>query len=129
MLCSMASLLLLLSPMLVESSPPAHLDALRYAVQEEVPVGTRVGNVVADRGIRRQYGKDVLSQLEFRFLSEPSLPLVIGLNDGVIRTSGVIDREALPACRQRETCEIPVDVTVQPVAYFQIIKIIVEVRS
>jgi len=100
---------------------------LRYQVQEEVPIGTRVGNVAYDAEIRRRFSKDVLPQLEFRFLSEPSVPLVIGLTDGIIRTSGPIDREAIPGCRQRETCEIPVDVTVQPVAFFVIVKIVIEV--
>lgn len=102
---------------------------IRYQVQEEVPVGTRVGNVAIDAEIRRRFPKDVLQLLEFRFLSEPSIPLVIGLNNGMIHTSGPIDREAMTACRQRQTCEVPVDVTIQPVAYFVIVKIVVEVRD
>jgi len=68
-----------------------------------------------------------VSQLEYRFLSAPAIPLVIGLTDGVIRTSGVIDRDSIPGCRQRDSCDVLLDVTVQPVAYFLIIKISVEV--
>ena len=111
----------------VATAGPPTERPLRYQVQEEVPVGTRVGNVAFDAEIRRRFPKDVLPLLEFRFLSEPAIPLVIGLTDGVIRTSGLIDREAMPGCRQRETCEVPVDVTVQPVAYFVIVKIVIEV--
>jgi hypothetical protein len=111
----------------VVSAGPSSDHPLRYQVQEEVPIGTRVGNVAVDAEIRRRFPKEVLSLLEFRFLTEPPVPLVIGLHDGVIRTSGSIDREAMNGCRQRETCEVPVDVTVQPVAYFVIVKIVIEV--
>jgi len=102
-------------------------DTIRYQIQEELPAGTRVGNVVSDAGLRRRFPKNVMSLLEYRFLSDPAIPLVIGLSDGVIRTSGVIDRDSMPACRQRDSCDVLLDVTVQPVAYFLIIKISVEV--
>jgi len=102
-------------------------DTIRYQIQEELPAGTRVGNVVSDAGLRRTYPKDVVTLFEYRFLSEPAIPLAIGLRDGVIRTSGVIDRDSMPRCRQRDRCDVLLDVTVQPVNYFLIIKISVEV--
>lgn len=102
-------------------------DTIRYQIQEELPAGTRVGNVVSDAGLRRRFPKNVVLLLEYRFLSEPAIPLVIGLSDGVIRTSGVIDRDSMPRCRQRDSCDVLLDVTVQPVAYFLIIKISIEV--
>ena len=102
-------------------------DTIRYQIQEELPAGTRVGNIVSDAGLRRRFPKNVVSLLEYRFLSEPAIPLVIGLSDGVIRTSGIIDRDSMPRCRQRDSCDVLLDVTVQPVAYFLIIKISIEV--
>jgi len=102
-------------------------DTIRYQIREELPAGTRVGNIVSDAGLRRRFPKNVMSVLEYRFLSDPAIPLVIGLSDGVIRTSGVIDRDVMPGCRQRDSCDVLLDVTVQPVAYFLIIKISVEV--
>jgi len=103
-------------------------DTIRYQIQEELPSGTRVGNIVSDAGLRRRFPKNVVSLLEYRFLSESAIPLVIGLTDGVIRTSGVIDRDSMPGCRKTDTCDVLLDVTVQPVAYFLIIKISVEVK-
>jgi len=35
-----------------------------------------------------------------------------------------VDRESLTSCRQRATCDVTVDVTVQPVTYFRIIKVV-----
>jgi Cadherin-like len=121
-------LLLLLATAAAMTDARPSEDTIRYQVQEELPAGTRVGSVVADAGLRRRFPKDVVALLEFRFLSDPAIPVVIGLSDGVIRTSGAIDRDTMPACRQRDSCDVLLDVTVQPVTYFLIIKIVVEVR-
>ena len=102
-------------------------EALRYRVMENVRVGTKIGNVVIDSGLRRQHPHAVLRQLRFRFLTRSSLPVDIGYTDGVIITTSEVDREALTSCRQQVTCDVTVDVTVQPVMYFRIIKVILEV--
>lgn len=102
-------------------------DTVQYALQEQVAIGTRVGNVIVSSGIRKLYQKHEIQQLEFRFLAEPPIPLSIGTSDGVIRTSGVIDRDFMPWCRQSDVCEVNLDVTVQPVDYFRIIKVTISV--
>ena len=102
-------------------------EALRYRVMENVRVGTRIGNVVIDSGLRAQHAPGVLRQLRFRFLTRPSVAIDIGHRDGVIMTTGDVDRESLTSCRQQATCDVTVDVTVQPVTYFRIIKVILEV--
>lgn len=102
-------------------------DTVQYALQEQVAIGTRVGNVIVSSGIRKLYQKHEIQQLEFRFLAEPPIPLSIGTSDGVIRTSGVIDRDVMPWCRQSDVCEVNLDVTVQPVDYFRIIKVTISV--
>jgi len=63
-------------------------EALRYRVRENVRVGTRIGNVVIDSGLRRQHSHGVLRQLRFSFLTRPSLPVDIGHTDGIIVTTG-----------------------------------------
>jgi Cadherin domain len=102
-------------------------EAIRYRVQEGVPVGTRIGNVLFDSGIRRRYTKDVLHKLDFRFLSPPQIPLSIGVSDAVLRTVGPIDRESMTTCRQKVTCDVSVDVAVHPLSYFRIVKVVLEV--
>ena len=102
-------------------------EALQYRVTENVRVGTMIGNVVTDSGLRDEHSHSVLRQLRFRFLTRPSLPVDIGHVDGVIVTTDDIDRESLTSCRHNDKCDVTVDVTVQPVMYFRIIKLIVEV--
>ena len=102
-------------------------EALRYRVMENVRIGTTIGDVVTDSGLRRQHSHAVLRQLRFKLLTRPSLPLDIGHLDGVLVTTGNVDREALTSCRQQAACDVTVDVTVQPVTYFRIIKVLVEV--
>jgi len=102
-------------------------EALRYRVTENVRLGTTIGDVVTDSGLRRQHSHDVLRRLHFRLLSRPSLPVDIGRSDGVLVTTGNVDREALTSCRQQVACDVTVDVTVQPVTYFRIIKVVLEV--
>ena len=98
-------------------------ETVRFQIQEQIPPGTRIGNLINESGLRKKYSKDVVSQLEFRFLTEPPIAVVIGASDSVIRTRGYIDRDTMPGCRQRDTCEVNLDVTVQPVQYFRIIKV------
>jgi len=102
-------------------------EALRYRVMENVRVGTRIGNVIIDAGLRRQHSHSVLRKLRFSFLTPPPIPVDIGHTDGIIVTTADVDRESLTSCRQQATCDVTVDVTVQPVTYFRIIKVVVEV--
>lgn len=102
-------------------------EPVRYRLVEGAPNGTRVGNLFVDSGIRRKYPKEVVHQLNFRFVSQPPIPLSIGTADAVLKTSGVIDRESIASCRQQVKCDVSIDVAVQPFAYFRIIKVVIEV--
>jgi len=108
----------------VEGQPE---EPVRYRLVEGAPNGTRVGNLFSDSGIRRKYSKEVVHLLNFRLLSQPPIPLSIGVTDAVLKTSGSIDREAIASCRQRIACNVSIDVAVQPFAYFRIIKVVIEV--
>lgn len=99
---------------------------MRYPIEEEVPRGTVVCNVMSD--VRLRYSSDVLKLLRFRFLSESVTLFDIGAVTGIITTASRIDRDNASVCRQKEEhCEISLDVVIQPTQYFQIIKITVEI--
>ena len=97
------------------------VGGLRYSVDEELLVGTRVADVVADAGLRK-HGVDALTTMRFRLLNQPTGGLVIGETSGVLTVGSRLDREQL--CPDRDDlCQIRLDVAVQPMAYFQIIKV------
>jgi hypothetical protein len=94
---------------------------LKYRVHEEQPRGAFVGNVLVDARLSTRFSFDVLRHIRFRFLADSHPLLVIDPLSGVLTTNDVIDRDAETMCRQREHCEINVDVVLQPVQYFQVL--------
>jgi len=93
---------------------------LKYRVLEEQPRGTFVGNVLVDARLAARFSLDVLRHIRFRFLADSNPLLAIDPLSGVLTTGDVIDRDSETVCRQRELCEINVDVVLQPVQYFQV---------
>jgi hypothetical protein len=104
-------------------------NILRYRIEEEVTIGTRVGDILQDSRLKQTYSNspEILRQLRFGFLTESDLSFAIGAVTGVLETNGRIDRESITGCPRMDLCEITLDVAVQPVQYFQIIKITVEI--
>jgi len=106
---------------------------LRYEIEEGVPRGTVVGNVVDDAQLRSRYSAADLSVMRFRFLVSSTAGggggrgatalFDVGSRSGVIRTATTIDRDDDALCRRRRRCELSVDVITQPVQLFQIIKV------
>jgi len=115
---------------LLTVSVDAHL---RYQIEEGVPRGTVVGNVVDDARLRSRYSAANLDVMRFRFLvsstggsgvgSRGTALFEIGATNGVIRTATSIDRDDEALCRRRRHCELSIDVITQPVQLFQIIKV------
>lgn len=100
-------------------------EGLHYAIREEVDSGVTVADIVADAGLH-EHGVDVLKTLRFKFLNQPICRVTIDDRTGHIRTSGRIDREAL--CRRTDdACQVRLDIVVQPMAYFQIVKVSLDV--
>lgn len=97
------------------------LTQLKYRVVEEQSRGTFVGNVLVDARLTSRFSYDVLRHIRFRFLTDSNPLLAIDPLSGVLTTNDVIDRDGENLCRQREVCEINVDVVLQPVQYFQVI--------
>ena len=100
---------------------------LRYAIQEELDVGTIISDVINDADLDRRYSKTVLRNLRFRFLSHPPFNLTINETSGLIRTSGRVDREEV--CKDVEPCQLRLDVAVTPMTHFAIIKISLELMD
>ena len=102
-----------------------------YYIMEEQPVESLVGNVVIDFGLDLKYEPAVLSGLRFNFLSQSnsSAAQYFSIDDqsGIIRTRTRIDREAV--CPKSDQCTLKLDITVQPIRYFQILKIKVELMD
>lgn len=111
---------------------------IQYAVEEETAVGTQIGRGLRfDAGLEDKYAESVFGMIWFRFLNDP--PAFLDFNDanaGTLKTTGRVDRERLcvsddvvngnqqyggrPA---GDLCRIKVDVAVQPMQYFEIIKV------
>jgi len=98
---------------------------LRYRIVEELPVGTTIADLVIDAGLKRKYGPEVLSELEYRLLQDPApVAITVGLRTGLLTTVGRVDRDELATCRDKTTCELTIDITVRPARYFQVIKVL-----
>jgi len=111
---------------------PISMSELLYTILEEVDIGSSVGDVVFDAQLSIRYIPEVVSSLRFTFLMPPSIPLNIDETTGKITTSGRIDRENV--CRTvtldvGTPCRVRLDVAVHPVQYFQMIKIVIEIRD
>lgn len=96
-------------------------EDVRYLLEEEKPSGTFIGNVVYDAKLTSRYGADVLRQLQFKFMTQPTIDISLEMETGALRTSGRIDREYL--CPSLLVCDVTLDLVVQPMKYFQIIKV------
>src|SRR6218665_294653 len=96
-----------------------------FVVKEESPKSTVIGDIVAAFGMTDKYSAASLRMFRFRFLNQPQCDIVIEEATGVLKTNGRIDREAL--CRNEDLCVVRFDVAVQPMHFFQIIKVVVEI--
>ena len=107
-------------------TPPPPIE-LQYTLQEEVVVGTFIANILQDAQLESKHNAEILAQLRFRFLSPPKANLEVDSSTGVLRTDGEIDRDSI--CPQAEECTVKMDIAVQPVQYFQIIKVTIIIED
>ena len=102
-------------------------STLEYTVVEEVPTGSVVGNVKRDSGLEAEYGEDDLRRLRFHFRSAESRDLFsLDERSGVITTARLIDRDRM--CPE-PLCDVTVDITVRPINYFRLIRVVVHVAD
>ena len=110
-----------------------------YAVEEETPLGTQIGRGLRwDAGLDDRYTDLVLRTIRFQFLNNP--PPFIDFSDvsaGILKTTGRVDREQLctstnvvvsgnqqhGGVNAGDLCRLKLDVAIQPMQYFEIIKV------
>ena len=103
-----------------------------YGVDEESAVGTKVGRgLKLDAGLVDKYSQEVLESVTFRFLSR--VPDYVAMSEaGQLKIAGRADRESICSAeemdRERDKdglCQVRLNVAVQPMKYFDIIKVCV----
>lgn len=102
---------------------------IQYSIFEEVQIGTHIGSLIEDADLTSKFANNsgtTLEQLRFKMLNYPE-PLQIEVDDrtGLLRTVSRLDREA--SCPQMIDCALSYDIAIQPMAYFQIIKVVVRI--
>jgi hypothetical protein len=70
---------------------------MSYTINEELDVGSVVGELIVDAQLNSQLAPEVLNSLRFTFLMPPTIPLAVDEIYGRITTAGRIDRESI--CR------------------------------
>jgi len=104
---------------------PAKETFLDYYMLEELPPRSLVGNLVRDYGLDHKYRPAVLASLRFTMLTQSQLEkpnfVVDELTGDIHLTSLRLDRESI--CPRQDECIVQFDVAVQPIQYFQIIKV------
>lgn len=115
---------------LLLSSSQASDDFLEYDMFEELPAGTCVIQLTDSIELRHKYGASDLRALRFSFLTQPNLDrqyFTIDQATGEIRNAFRVDREKI--CPRKDDCVLKFDVVIQPIKYFQIIKVKVEIKD
>ena len=110
---------------------PGRETFLDYYMLEELPPRSFVGNLVRDYGLDHRYRASVLASLRFTMLTQSQLErpnfVVDELTGDIHLTSLRLDRDAI--CPRQNDCIVQFDVAVQPIQYFQIIKVRCDKRS
>jgi len=108
----------LVTSLAVSGASSAAVDHVTYFVDEELPVGSVVGNVMADFNVRRRYDPSTLATVSFELLTQPTGGYLALDTDGwdvvVART---MDRESL--CVDDERCLLQYIVAVRPLHLFR----------
>ncbi len=105
-------------------------NQLRYVTNEESRASVFVGNIAEDADVRSQVPPEAQNLLTYSILSSSSpyaRHFSLGPRDGILRIASPIDRDNATFCYQKVTCEIKLDIAVQPREYFRIIKVTVVV--
>jgi len=118
-----------LLPVIASASPLSHPAKQtyfqNYYMLEELPPRSLVGNLVRDYGLVHKYEPEVLARLRFTMLTQSQLErpnfVVDELTGDIHMASRRLDRESI--CPRQDECIVQFDVAVQPIQYFQIIKV------
>ena len=96
-----------------------------YKLVEGANQGQVIGYLFRDSSLSRKYNSDVLKDLRLEIVSQtPNTGTSLFDLDaatGLLKASAIIDRDVL--CPRTEDCEIQLDVSVNPIQYFEIFKV------
>ena len=103
-------------------------------MDEETSVGTFVGNIITDARLVDVFPSVDVSVLRFSFLRRGVTRFSLDRVTGVLTTSGRLDREALcdpssSSSSSSSTCLLRMDVAVQPMQFFRVVRVLVYVRD
>ena len=100
---------------------------ITYVIEEELQAGSLIGNIVEDSGLNTKYTPQVLRTLQYTYLTQSDNRELFDLDDrtGDLSVAEKLDREEI--CPKETLCKISLDVAVQPVQYFEAIKIFITV--
>lgn len=103
----------------------------KYRIAEEQAEGTFVADIKTDSGLDSKYEAEIAALLTFSFRQEGGVYDLFEIHPttGVIRTRQVIDRESLIQCHHTNTCDLHLSVSVKPLQYFEIFKIVIEIED
>lgn len=96
-----------------------------YRLAEETEINTSLGDLRNDAKLKERYEPEVLQQLSFRFLRKPPISLVINQQTSALMVAGKIDRDVI--CPSLNTCKVQLDIAVEPVDYFEVLQVNVEI--
>ena len=104
-------------------------EQIECLTQEEYPANTFVENIAKKLNLNQRRPPEVMNLLRFTFLTQPSCPegqcFVMDERTGDLRTAFQIDRDLI--CPRAESCEVAFDIAIQPIEYFIIVKVKVEI--
>ena len=103
-------------------------DVLTYTITENEPSPATIADITHDAGLDSKYTSDVIQQLRFTFSDVPaSIMDLFRITNGVLRTATRIDRDTI--CASQASCVVELAIQVQPIAYFEIIKVSVTIQD
>ena len=123
---SIATVLLLMA-ILCAPAIQAVDEPVAYIIEEELPAGSLIGNIVVDSKLNQKYTQAVLNNLRYSYLTQSDNRDLFDLDErtGDISAAVNLDRDVI--CPKLTLCKISLDVAVQPVEYFEAIKIFITI--
>ena len=101
---------------------------VRYQIDEEVEIGTVIGNVFVDSGLSNSYPAEVSNQFAFHILAQKVPYFHMDLTSSRLSISTRLDREDPKLdCQGKAICEVWFDIALTPAEYFRTITIIIEI--
>ena len=110
-------------PVLTQGQQDSTTIIRTLSMVEEEDVGFLVLNLATDTGLQDKYSDAIVQSLQYSFLpqSQQYSALFTIRSNGDLITASKVDRD--DRCPNEEVCEIALDIQVQPVDYFHIIKL------